>query len=361
MGQASASAGIWSDNERRDEFNRRLWLAVGSSLLLHLGVLAVAALVRLPQHSEKPLASIEVSLASLPTPAPPVKEVSPPKSQSKAVKPPPPVKSSAPAKSQPKVMEPPPAPPVKEMSVVPPTPPVKEIPVVPPAPPIKEIPAVSPPQVKASVSDIMKGLELPPDAPKLGDFTPSAKPAKKQFKLPDVPVVSEVQERAKNEPDVNQQPLLTEDLNKDLEEELRNIKKIDLPQAPAPAAIPKPAPQVEAKAPSVKAVDAALKISGMAPGSNAYLGRVRQRISSFWTAPPVDITGQAYVVVVRFRLHRDGSVTKVEIERSSGNEYYDLAGKRAVLSAKPLPAFPPELQEAHFDAHFTFSVGDSQG
>ncbi|MDH5666519.1 MAG: TonB C-terminal domain-containing protein [Nitrospira sp.] len=243
----------------------------------------------------------------------------------------------------------------------PPTPPVKDIPVVPPAPPIKEIPAVPPPQVKASVSDIMKGLELPPDAPKLGDFTPSAKPAKKQFKLPDVPVVSGVQESAKNEPDVNQQPLLTEDLNKDLEEELRNIKNIDLPQDPAPAAMPKPAPQVEAKAPSVKAVDAALKISGMAPGSNAYLGRVRQRISSFWTAPPVDITGQAYVVVVRFRLHRDGSVTKVEIERSSGNEYYDLAGKRAVLSAKPLPAFPPELQEAHFDAHFTFSVGDSQG
>lgn len=336
MGQASASAGIWSDDERQAEFNRRLWLAVASSLVLHLGVLAVVAVVRLPQHSERPLASIEVSLAALPTP--PIQEVNQPKSQPKAVKPPPPAKVASLPKSQPKVLEPPP-----------------------PAPPVKEVPAASPSPVKAPAHDIMKSLELPPDAPKLGDFSPPTKVVKKQFKLPDVPVVPETQSTAKKISDLKQQPLLTEDLNKELEEELQNIKKVDLPKAPPPVAMPKPVPQVEAKAPSVKAVDAALKISGMAPGSNAYLGRVRQRISSFWTAPPVDVSGQAYVVIVQFRLHRDGKVTKVEIERSSGNEYYDLAGKRAVLNADPLPAFPPELTESHFDAHFTFTVGDSQG
>jgi len=91
------------------------------------------------------------------------------------------------------------------------------------------------------------------------------------------------------------------------------------------------------------------------------LGRVRQRISSFWNAPPVDVAAQAYVVVVQFRLHRNGSVTGVTIEQSSGNEYYDLAGKRAVLTAVPLPAFPSELTEPYFDAHFTFTVGESQG
>ena len=111
----------------------------------------------------------------------------------------------------------------------------------------------------------------------------------------------------------------------------------------------------------MKTVDSILKIPGIAPGSNAYLGRVRQRISSFWTAPPVDVTGQTYVVIVQFRLHRNGSVTGVGIEQSSGNVYYDLAGKRAVLSAMPLPAFPPELTDEHFDAHFTFRVGESEG
>jgi TonB family protein len=326
MAQASASAGIWSDDERQAEFNRRLWLAVASSLVLHVAVLAVVAWVRLPEHGERPLASIEISLASLPTP--PVREADPPKTQSKAVEPPPPVKRADPPKIQPKAVEPPPAPPVP---------------------------------VKVPANDILKRLELPPDAPKLGDFSPVEKPVKKQFKLPDVPVVSETRVPDKKLPDLKQQPLLTEDLNKELEEELRNIKKVELPKAAAQESMPKPAPQVEAKAPSIKAVDAALKISGVAPGSNAYLGRVRQRISSFWAAPPVDATAQVYVVIVQFRLHRDGSVTKVEIERSSGNEYYDLAGKRAVLSATPLPGFPPELTESYFDAHFTFTVGDSQG
>jgi TonB family protein len=162
-------------------------------------------------------------------------------------------------------------------------------------------------------------------------------------------------------PDLKQRPSLTEDLNKELDEELKKIKKIELPKPVHPEVSTKPAPQVETKAPSVKAVDTALKIPGMVPGSNAYLGRVRQRISSFWSAPPVDATGQTYVVIVQFRLHRNGSVTGVAIERSSGNEYYDLAGKRAVLSAIPLPVFPPELTESYFDAHFTFTVGESQG
>ena len=215
--------------------------------------------------------------------------------------------------------------------------------------------------MKAPANDILKSIELPPDAPKLGDFSPKEKPARKQLKLPDVPVIPDAQMPTKKLPDVKPQPSLTEDLNKELEEELRNIKKVELPKAAPQESAPKPVSQVEAKAPSVKAVDAALKISGVAPGSNAYLGRVRQRISSFWSAPPVDASGQAYVVIVQFRLHRDGSVTKVEIERSSGNEYYDLAGKRAVLSAVPLPGFPPELTESYFDAHFTFTVGDSQG
>ena len=138
------------------------------------------------------------------------------------------------------------------------------------------------------------------------------------------------------------------------------MKKIEFPKQVQGEVLPKPSPQVEAKAPSVKAVDTTLKVQGRAPGSNAYLGRVRQRISSYWSAPPVDVTGQTYVVIVQFRLHRNGSVTGVAIERSSGNEYYDLGGKRAVLRAIPLPVFPPELTESYFDAHFTFTVGESQ-
>lgn len=321
MIQASASADLWLNDEWQANFTRRLGGAVAVSLALHVGALVVVAWVRLPQHGERPLASIEISLASVPTP--PVKAIEPQKSQPKTV-------------DQPK-----------------PTPPAKMTPVPAPVAPVKPSNDV--------MRDVMKGIELPPDAPKFGDFSPTERPKKAQLKLPDVPVVSETKEPVSKLNDLSPRPSLAEDFNKELNEELKKINKIELPKPIQAEVSPKPIPQVEAKAPSVKAVDTTLKVPGMAPGSNAYLGRVRQRISSFWNAPPVDVTGQTYVVIVQFRLHRNGSVTGVSIERSSGNEYYDLAGKRAVLSAIPLPMFPPELTESYFDAHFTFTVGESQG
>lgn len=321
MAQASASAGFWLDGERQKDFTSRFWRALAISVVVHVAVLALVAWVRLPKHGERPLASIEISLAA--EPAQQERAVSPPLT--------------------------PPSPPA------PPSPPV-------PAPPVKSVPVPAPPKaVKAPVKDVMKDVVLPPNAPAFGDISPTEKPKKAQFKLPDVPVVSEIPEPQVRAPESKPQPSLTEDLNKELDEEFKRIKKVEMPKAAPAEPTPKPVPRVEAKAPSVKAVDTTIKVPGMAPGSNAYLGRVRQRISSFWSAPPVDVTAQAYVVIVQFRLHRNGTVTGVTIEQSSGNEYYDLAGKRAVLNATPLPAFPSELTEPHFDAHFTFTIGDSQG
>jgi TonB family protein len=154
---------------------------------------------------------------------------------------------------------------------------------------------------------------------------------------------------------------LADDVAKELDEELRKIKTLEVPKAATPMDTPsKPAPYVEAKTQSAKAVDNTLKVPGMAPGSNAYLALVRQRISNSWNAPPIDLTNQAYVVVVRFRLHKNGLVTGVTIEQSSGNQYYDLAGKRAVLTANPLPVFPADFTDPYFDAYFTFTVGSTE-
>jgi TonB family protein len=212
--------------------------------------------------------------------------------------------------------------------------------------------------------DIMKEIELPPDAPKRGDISPEDKPRKSAaIKLPDVPVGTETKETTQRKLVASaQSSSLTEDSAKELDEELKKIKKLEVPKAAPPVEVPtKPVPQIEAKVQTVKAVDTTLKVPGMAQGSNAYLALVRQRISNSWNAPPLDLTSQAYVVVVQFRLHKNGSVTGVAIEQSSGNEYYDLAGKRAILSANPLPMFPSDITDPYFDAHFTFTVGEPQG
>jgi TonB family protein len=94
---------------------------------------------------------------------------------------------------------------------------------------------------------------------------------------------------------------------------------------------------------------------GTAP-TQAYLALVQQRIRNVWKAPTLDFTNRTYATVVRFRLHNNGSVSLVKVEQSSGNESYDAAGKQAVLSASPLPAFPPDLSHAYVDAHITLTA-----
>ena len=358
--QAWASAGMVSDDEWQATLTRRLGLAVVVSLILHIGILVMVGWVRLPRHGERPLTSIEISLASLATL--PEKTVEPQKSQpiKKEVQQPKPVQQTKPIEHSKVITQPKPVELPKSAS------PVKAAPV--PLPPVTAAPVPSPmasaKPTNDLMRDIMKDIELPPDAPKRGDISPEDKPRKSPvMQLPDVPVVTETKEAAQKKLVASgPSSSLTEDVAKELDEELRKIKTLEVPKAAPPVEVPsKPAPQVEAKAQSSKAVDTTLKVPGMAPGSNAYLALVRQRISNSWNAPPMDLTSHAYVVVVQFRLHKNGSVTGVAIEQSSGNEYYDLAGKRAVLSANPLPVFPADIADLYFDAHFTFTVGEPQG
>ena len=66
---------------------------------------------------------------------------------------------------------------------------------------------------------------------------------------------------------------------------------------------------------------------------------------------------RAIWVLVKFRLDKTGQVSGLVVERTSGNEYYDLAALRAVRTAI-LPTFPPEIRNPYFDAHFSFAVGE---
>ncbi|MEQ1656778.1 MAG: energy transducer TonB [Nitrospira sp.] len=111
----------------------------------------------------------------------------------------------------------------------------------------------------------------------------------------------------------------------------------------------------EVKTRIITAVDTSLKVPEMGPGSNVYFAQVRRRINSMWSALQVDVTAQINSVVVKSRLHRDGNMSGVAVEQSSGNKDFDSAGMRAVVSSNPLPGFPPDLTEPYVDATITFS------
>lgn len=309
--QVSVQSGLWFDQDAHSRLAARLKRMLVLSLVIHVVILLVAVGLRFPRQSERPLTSVEVSLVSLPTPPKPVESVKP-------------VESA-------KVSDPKPAPTVKALppSVTPsPTPPIGE-----------------------KRRDILQDLQLPPDAPKFGDLTPATKSAAQPQQVAKLP----------------QQSTVSDELNRELEEELKKVKqfqpaaKLDIPKEVKPSEAPvKPMAQQDVKIPAVKAPETVLKISGTA-GSNPYWARVQSIISSHWEPPPVDMTGQTYTMVVKFRLQRDGMIKDVVVQQSSGNTYFDLAGQRAVLRPRILPAFPAEMADSYKDVEMVFRVGESVG
>jgi colicin import membrane protein len=84
-------------------------------------------------------------------------------------------------------------------------------------------------------------------------------------------------------------------------------------------------------------------------------------IKSQWEPPPIDVGGQTYNVVVRFRYYRNGTVKDVTVQQTSGNSYFDDAGKRAILKPRQFPMFPSDMTEAYQDVEMVFRVGESAG
>ena len=327
---AQLYASFWFDRDDQDRLFRRLGRTLTVSLALHVVALLVVMGLRLAPHGERPLAAVEVNLVNLPTPLKTVEQPRPVE----------PVKRAE-AKSA-------------------------------PAPPLKtSAPAATPVSVPARPSvakDILKDLELPPDAPKFGELTPAksvAQPraqAPAKILVPDLPRIPDVPEHAMKIPQTPQRSSISEELDRELEDELKKVKdfkpaaKLDIPKE-API---RPAPQQEAAIPQVKAPQTQLKTSG-ASGTNPFWGRVEAIIKSQWEPPPIDVGGQTYNTVVRFRYYRNGMVKDVTVQQTSGNSYFDDAGKRAILKPRQFPMFPSDMTEAYQDVEMIFRVGESAG
>jgi len=156
-------------------------------------------------------------------------------------------------------------------------------------------------------------------------------------------------------------------VDRELEEELKKVKqftpaaKLEIPkEVRTPDQPAMPVPQQEVRVPTAQTPETTLKISGSS-GSNPYWARVQAVISSHWEPPPIDVSGQTYTVTIKFRLQRDGMIKDVTIQKTSGNNYYDMAGQRAVLRPRQLPPFPSDMTDGYKDVEMVFRVGESAG
>lgn len=403
------------------------------SLLLHVALLLVFALMSF-KTGERPLSSaVQVSLITLP-PAPPTPKPSVQKSQPPVAQTPSKPVTQPPSKPEPQPAPTlPPPPPAIQKTPAPiqkapapiqkvPTPvaAAPRMPVATPAPPQPRFepvaPAPAPPDsgpkrgADNPFRGALKDFDLPREVPKFGELSPDRPVAHAPQPIPDArpqrmpdrtrtdvtSLLSKLKVPERRElpavppPTVEdrpqpreQRPSLSDEYQQELEREIKRTKEQSLPKPQERPAFStstvktvdtrpreivkheesesKPAPPaVTAKLASTRP-EMMINVPGAGPGSNAYLARVQQLISQHWTAPPVEMTGKSLIVVIRFRLDRTGTVSHVRVEQSSGSEYYDLAGQRAVVNANPLPPFPNDITGPYFDAHFSFVVGDSTG
>jgi protein TonB len=81
-----------------------------------------------------------------------------------------------------------------------------------------------------------------------------------------------------------------------------------------------------------------------------YLVTMQSRIQRVWESKQQS-TG---MTVVRFVIQRDGSMTNVEVERTSGNSTLDLIATRAIQLTRQLPPLPAEYPNPTLTVHLTF-------
>jgi TonB family protein len=82
-----------------------------------------------------------------------------------------------------------------------------------------------------------------------------------------------------------------------------------------------------------------------------YAGIVFAKIKSMWRNP---VEGTSLQATITFKIQREGEVTQAAIEASSGNNLYDQAALRAVLSASPLPPLPTHYAGNDLTVHLNF-------
>jgi len=86
-----------------------------------------------------------------------------------------------------------------------------------------------------------------------------------------------------------------------------------------------------------------------------YVEAVQRRISGNWLVATVDPSvRQAPRVLVIFQVSRDGSISKIQVQQSSGNVSVDDSARRAVLGSNPLPPLPNDYAGSSVNVEFWF-------
>lgn len=194
------------------------------------------------------------------------------------------------------------------------------------------------------------------EGPDTGGMTTMADRAVQSIAKPDAPKVMETPPAAKA-PEMVEPEKLTKPAVKP-----PNIAK---PRDKSTARTPTSGAEIKAGSANVKTGGAAIPFGGLAQGGGGaggvrldvqnfccpeYLALMVQKIKQNWNANQ-GATGQPEI---KFTIRRDGVLTNVELEKSSGQALLDLEARRAVHKTAQLPPLPKEFPGTLLTVHLSF-------
>lgn len=139
--------------------------------------------------------------------------------------------------------------------------------------------------------------------------------------------------------------------------ELLKTTKRDLVKPETPSAIDQKTvkkSQETAAIPPVPSVEAGVDVKDFK--FPFYLKLIQRQIGSVWSPPSIEIGGKPREVVVSFILIATGKIREINVEKSSGNPFFDQAALRAIYMADPLPPLPIGFMDPNLKVNFSFSL-----
>lgn len=160
------------------------------------------------------------------------------------------------------------------------------------------------------------------------------------------------QNKEKLYPDVFQISVVSMESGIEASEPAPSVAVID--KKPAPKPVEKPKTETPKKLGQKSGKDVGLKLSSKAGKYSYYIDAILTKIGSNWVNPFAN-SGIKLTATIYFIIQKDGKITSVKIEKSSGNELYDRAAERAVIITQTLPPLAGEFaQEESLKLHLEF-------
>jgi len=100
--------------------------------------------------------------------------------------------------------------------------------------------------------------------------------------------------------------------------------------------------------------------TGTSTRMQVYYAVVWSQIKEKWTLPKSILPSNDLVAVVGASILRNGTITNITFEQSSGNRYFDESVVKAVKKADPLPALPEWYRGGSLDIGIRFHSSEMQ-